>query len=255
MIIWMWIPLTVSLSVNSVEPANTETAGVKDARIAARTRTVAPIAVSFRTFHVSFRNAAARSPADPERDTGDMRGVRNRPDGGCNGIQRRQRVDPEIAGDPAEALDGGGMGPRAPDRNGGEPEERSDEEISVRRFGRILPCPHERVRQEDEHDGPDREAQDHREFVRRSDDRTRAAGAFERVGQQEQSGVGEGEAERPDPPHVHQDLESEAVPRRIFHVRVAARRDPHERAQDGGPEGRREAEERDETQAHLDWTG
>src|SRR5947209_14817675 len=62
MIIWMWIPLTVSLSVNSVEPANTETAGVKDARIAARTRTVAPIAVSFRTFHVSCRNAAAGSP-------------------------------------------------------------------------------------------------------------------------------------------------------------------------------------------------
>src|SRR5437867_4934284 len=62
MIIWMWIPLTVSLSVNSLEPANTEMAGVKDARIAARTRTVAPSAVSFRTFHVSCRNAAAGSP-------------------------------------------------------------------------------------------------------------------------------------------------------------------------------------------------
>src|SRR5436309_624460 len=62
MIIWMWIPLTVSLRVNSVEPANTETAGVKDARIAARTRTVAPIAVSFRTFHVSCLKAAAGSP-------------------------------------------------------------------------------------------------------------------------------------------------------------------------------------------------
>src|SRR5437879_8506456 len=62
MSIWMWMPSTVSLSVNWVEPAKTDMAGVKDARIAARTRTVAPSAVSFRTFHVSCRNAAAGSP-------------------------------------------------------------------------------------------------------------------------------------------------------------------------------------------------